>query len=143
VLLDVIRTELRNLQEEFGDARRTEIRAGEEDLDILDLIESEDVVGHALARRLRQAPADHGLSRAEARRQGPFRPTAVKEEDFIEPAVGGQHARHAAHLHQRRPRVLAQGLPAAGRRPEFARPSDRQLDSAEEGEKVQAVLPVP
>ena len=44
VLLDVIRTELNNLVEEFGDARRTEIRAGEEDLDVLDLIESEDVV---------------------------------------------------------------------------------------------------
>src|SRR6478735_9169918 len=44
VLMDVIRTELRELEAEFGDARRTEIRAGEEDLDILDLIESEDVV---------------------------------------------------------------------------------------------------
>jgi len=44
VLMEVIRTELRELEAEFGDARRTEIRAGEEDLDILDLIESEDVV---------------------------------------------------------------------------------------------------
>src|SRR5690606_10694279 len=38
VLLEVIRTELRNVREEFGDARRSEIRASEEDLDILDLI---------------------------------------------------------------------------------------------------------
>ena len=44
VLLDVIRTELHNLKEEFGDARRSEIRASEEDLDILDLIAPEDVV---------------------------------------------------------------------------------------------------
>ena len=44
VLLEVIRTELRNVKEEFGDARRSEIRASEEDLDILDLIEPEDVV---------------------------------------------------------------------------------------------------
>src|SRR6476469_3916155 len=44
VLLDVIRTELRNLKEEFGDARRSDIRASEEDLDILDLIAPEDVV---------------------------------------------------------------------------------------------------
>src|SRR5688572_3950140 len=44
VLLEVIRTELRNLKEEFGDARRSEIRASEEDLDILDLIAPEDVV---------------------------------------------------------------------------------------------------
>ncbi|MGO4778700.1 DNA gyrase subunit A, partial [Lysobacter sp. 2RAB21] len=44
VLLEVIRTELLNLKEEFGDARRSEIRASEEDLDILDLIAPEDVV---------------------------------------------------------------------------------------------------
>jgi DNA gyrase subunit A len=34
----VIRTELLNLKEEFGDARRSEIRHTQEDLDILDLI---------------------------------------------------------------------------------------------------------
>ena len=44
VLLQVIRTELENVKEEFGDARRSEIRASEEDLDILDLIAPEDVV---------------------------------------------------------------------------------------------------
>src|SRR3546814_14957320 len=36
VLLEVIRTELRNVKEEFGDDRRSEIRASEEDLDILE-----------------------------------------------------------------------------------------------------------
>src|SRR3546814_17902396 len=44
VLLEVIRTELRNVKEEFGDDRRSEIRASEEELDILDLIAPEDVV---------------------------------------------------------------------------------------------------
>src|SRR5690606_27448640 len=44
VLLDVIRTELRTVKEEFGDERRSEIRQSEEDLDILDLIAPEDVV---------------------------------------------------------------------------------------------------
>src|SRR3546814_1979270 len=44
VLLEVIRTELRNVKEEFGDDRRSENRASEEDLDILDLIAPEDVV---------------------------------------------------------------------------------------------------
>jgi DNA gyrase subunit A len=44
VLLDVIRTELRAAKAEFGDARRSEIRPSEEDLDILDLIAPEDVV---------------------------------------------------------------------------------------------------
>ncbi|MDQ3288734.1 MAG: DNA gyrase subunit A [Pseudomonadota bacterium] len=44
VLMEVIRTELRNVKEEFGDDRRSEIRPSEEDLDILDLIAPEDVV---------------------------------------------------------------------------------------------------
>ncbi|MCR6495956.1 DNA topoisomerase (ATP-hydrolyzing) subunit A [Thermomonas sp. S9] len=44
VLLEVIREELRALKAEFGDPRRSEIRASEEDLDILDLIAPEDVV---------------------------------------------------------------------------------------------------
>ncbi len=44
VLMEVIRTELRNIKEEFGDERRSEIRPSEEDLDILDLIAPEDVV---------------------------------------------------------------------------------------------------
>src|SRR5690606_56599 len=44
VLRQVIRTELNELKAEYGDDRRSEIRASEEDLDILDLIAPEDVV---------------------------------------------------------------------------------------------------
>ena len=83
VLLEVIRTELRNLQEEFGDERRTEIRPGEEDLDILDLIESEDVVvtlSHAGYAKRQPTTAYRAQKRGGKGRSA----TAVKEEDFIE-----------------------------------------------------------
>ncbi len=83
VLMDVIRTELRNLKEEFGDARRSEIRASEEDLDILDLIAPEDVVvtlshsGYA-----KRQPAS---SYRAQRRGGRGRNAAMtKDEDFID-----------------------------------------------------------
>jgi DNA gyrase subunit A len=83
VLLDVIRTELANLKEEFGDARRTEIRHSEEDLDILDLIAPEDVVvtlshtGYAKRQPVSAYRAQRrgGRGRAAA---------ATREEDFID-----------------------------------------------------------
>ncbi|MCI4567153.1 DNA gyrase subunit A [Lysobacter sp. CFH 32150] len=83
VLLDVIRTELRNVKEEFGDARRSEIRASEEDLDILDLIAPEDVVvtlSHAGYAK-RQPASDY---RAQKRGGKGRSAVATKEEDFID-----------------------------------------------------------
>ena len=83
VLMEVIRTELRNLKEEFGDPRRSEIRASEEDLDILDLIAPEDVVvtlSHAGYAKRQPASA----YRAQ-RRGGRGRNAAMaKDEDFID-----------------------------------------------------------
>ncbi|BCT94024.1 DNA gyrase subunit A [Lysobacter helvus] len=83
VLMDVIRTELRNVKEEFGDARRSEIRASEEDLDILDLIAPEDVVvtlSHSGYAKRQPASA----YRAQ-RRGGRGRNAAMtKDEDFID-----------------------------------------------------------
>ncbi|HEV8695115.1 MAG TPA: DNA gyrase subunit A [Lysobacter sp.] len=83
VLLDVIRTELRNLKEEFNDARRSEIRASEEDLDILDLIAPEDVVvtlshsGYAKRQPVStyRAQKRGGKGRSAA---------STKDEDFID-----------------------------------------------------------
>ncbi len=83
VLLDVIRTELRELRAEYADARRTEIRPGEEDLDILDLIASEDVVvtlSHAGYAKRQPVTAYRAQKRGGKGRSA----TAVKEEDFID-----------------------------------------------------------
>jgi len=83
VLLDVIRTELRNLKEEFGDARRSEIRASEEDLDILDLIAPEDVVvtlSHAGYAKRQPASSYRAQKRGGKGRNA----AATKDEDFID-----------------------------------------------------------
>lgn len=83
VLLEVIRTELRNLKEEFGDARRSEIRASEEDLDILDLIAPEDVVvtlSHSGYAKRQPASAYRAQRRGGRGRNA----AATKDEDFID-----------------------------------------------------------
>ncbi|PIQ38536.1 MAG: DNA gyrase subunit A [Lysobacterales bacterium CG17_big_fil_post_rev_8_21_14_2_50_64_11] len=82
-LLDVIRSELNNLKEEFGDARRTEIRPSEEDLDILDLIAPEDVVvtlSHAGYAKRQPASAYRAQRRGGRGRAA----TSVKDEDFVD-----------------------------------------------------------
>jgi DNA gyrase subunit A len=83
VLLDVIRTELRNLKEEFGEARRSEIRESEEDLDILDLIAPEDVVvtlSHAGYAKRQPVSTYRAQKRGGRGRSA----AATKEEDFID-----------------------------------------------------------
>ncbi|HZX78575.1 DNA gyrase subunit A [Lysobacter sp.] len=83
VLLEVIRTELRNVKEEFGDARRSEIRASEEDLDILDLIAPEDVVvtlSHSGYAKRQPVSAYRAQKRGGKGRNA----AATKDEDFID-----------------------------------------------------------
>ncbi|MBP6299474.1 MAG: DNA gyrase subunit A [Arenimonas sp.] len=82
-LLTVIRDELLLIKENYGDDRRTEIRASEEDLEDLDLIASEDVVvtlSHAGYAK-RQMPSTY---RAQKRGGKGRSAASVKEEDFIE-----------------------------------------------------------
>ncbi|MDW8479721.1 MAG: DNA gyrase subunit A [Xanthomonadales bacterium] len=82
-LLAVIRGELLELKREFGDARRTEIQAAQEDLDDLDLIAAEDVVvtlSHLGYVKI-QPVADYRAQRRGGRGRAA---AAVKEEDFIE-----------------------------------------------------------
>ncbi len=88
--------------------------------------------GDAVARRLCQAPAGQRLSRAASRRTRPQR-GGDQGRGFHRPAVAGQHARHLADVHERRPRVLAVGVPAARCRFQCARAADRQLDPARTG----------
>ncbi len=82
-LLTVIRDELLLIKQNYGDDRRTEIRASEEDLEDLDLIASEDVVvtlSHAGYAK-RQMPSTY---RAQKRGGKGRAAASVKEEDFIE-----------------------------------------------------------
>lgn len=83
VLLDVIRGELRNLKEEFNDERRSEIRASEEDLDILDLIAPEDVVvtlSHSGYAKRQPVSAYRAQKRGGKGRNA----ATTKDEDFID-----------------------------------------------------------
>ncbi len=141
VLLDVIRTELHNLVEEFGDARRTEIRAGEEDLDVLDLIESEDVVvtlSHAGYAKRQPTTAYRAQKRGGKGRSA----TAVKEEDFVERLwVVNTHDTLLTFTSAGRVFWLkVYQLPDAGPNSR-GRPIINWIP-LQDGEKVQAVLPV-
>jgi DNA gyrase subunit A len=141
VLLEVIRTELRELKEEFGDARRTEIRPSEEDLDVLDLIASEDVVvtlSHAGYAKRQPTTAYRAQKRGGKGRSA----TAVKEEDFIERLwVVNTHDTLLTFTSAGRVFWLkVYQLPDAGPNSR-GRPIVNWIP-LQEGEKVQAVLPV-
>ncbi len=141
VLLDVIRDELRNVKEEFGDARRSEIRASEEDLDILDLIAPEDVVvtlSHAGYAKRQPATAYRAQRRGGKGRNA----AATKDEDFIDQLwlVNTHDTLLTFTSHGRVFWLPVHQLPDAGPNAR-GRPIINWIPLTE-GEKVQAVLPV-
>ena len=141
VLLDVIRTELRALKAEFGDPRRSEIRASEEDLDILDLIAPEDVVvtlSHAGYAKRQPATAYRAQKRGGKGRNA----AATKDEDFIDQLwlVNTHDTLLTFTSHGRVFWLPVYQLPEAGPNAR-GRPIINWIP-LEEGEKVQAVQPV-
>jgi DNA gyrase subunit A len=141
VLLEVIRTELLNIREEFGDARRSEIRHSEEDLDILDLIEPEDVVvtlSHAGYAKRQPASAYRAQRRGGRGRSA----AATKEEDFIDQLwLVNTHDTLLTFTSSGRVFWLSvYQLPEAGSNAR-GRPIINWIP-LEAGERVQAVLPV-
>ena len=141
VLMQVIRTELENLKEEFGDARRSEIRASEEDLDILDLIAPEDVVvtlSHAGYAKRQPATAYRAQKRGGRGRNA----ATTKDEDFIDQLwLVNTHDTLLTFTSAGRVFWLSvYQLPDAGPNAR-GRPIVNWI-KLEEGEKVQAVLPV-
>ncbi len=141
VLLDVIRTELANLKEEYGDARRTEIRHSEEDLDILDLIAPEDmVVTLSHAGYVKRQPVS--AYRAQKRGGRGRSAAATKDEDFIERLwIANTHDTLLAFTSAGRVFWLPVfQLPEAGSNAR-GRPIVNFV-ALEADEKIQAVLPV-
>jgi DNA gyrase subunit A len=141
VLLQVIRDELLAVKDEFNDARRTEIRASEEDLDILDLITPEDVVvtlSHTGYIKRQPVSAYRAQKRGGKGRSA----TAVKDEDFIERLwVVNTHDTLLTFTSAGRVFWLSvYQLPEAGPNAR-GRPIVNWI-ALEDGEKVQAVLPV-
>ena len=141
VLLEVIRTELVNLRAEYADARRTQIRPSEEDLDILDLIESEDVVvtlSHAGYAKRQPLTTYRAQKRGGKGRSA----TAVKEEDFVDRLwIVNTHDTLLTFTSTGRVFWLkVYQLPDAGPNSR-GRPIVNWIP-LQDGEKVQAVLPV-
>jgi DNA gyrase subunit A len=82
-LMEVIRDELLEMKQQFGDKRRTEIMASQEDLTIEDLITEEDVVvtlSHQGYVKYQPVSAYQAQKRGGKGKSA----TNVKEEDFIE-----------------------------------------------------------
>ena len=141
VLMQVIRTELENVREDFGDARRSEIRASEEDLDILDLIAPEDVVvtlSHSGYAKRQPATTYRAQKRGGKGRNA----ASTKDEDFIDKLwLVNTHDTLLTFTSAGRVFWLSvYQLPDAGPNAR-GRPIINWI-SLEEGEKVQAVLPV-
>ncbi len=82
-LMEVIREEMAEVLEQFGDQRRSEIVASRQDLTVADLIPEEDLVvtishgGYAKTQPVSDYQAQRRGGRGKAA-------TAVKEEDFVE-----------------------------------------------------------
>jgi DNA gyrase subunit A len=140
-LIDVVRGELIEIRDAYGDARRTEISLDHLQLSTEDLIEPQDVVvtlshaGYAKA----QPVSDYQAQRRGGRGKSA---TQVKDEDFIDKLF-------VAHTHDTLLCFSNRGkvywlrvfeLPQAGR---LARGKPIvNLLPLEEGEKINAVLPV-
>ncbi len=140
-LLAVIREELVSLREEFGDKRRTLIQASQDDLDVLDLIESEDVVvtlshtGYA-----KRQPAS--IYRAQKRGGKGRSASALKDEDFVERLwIANTHDTLLTFTSTGRVYWLkVYQMPDAG--PNARGKPIVNLLPLEEGETVQAIQPV-
>ncbi|WCE04014.1 DNA gyrase subunit A [Pseudoxanthomonas sp. JBR18] len=141
VLKEVIREELLNVKAEFGDARRSEIRQSEEDLDILDLIAPEDMVvtlSHSGYAKRQPASSYRAQKRGGRGRNA----ASMKDEDFIDQLwLVNTHDTLLTFTSKGRVFWLAvHQLPEAGPNAR-GRPIINWIP-LEAGEQVQAVLPI-
>ena len=140
-LMQVIREELLAIKEQYGDKRRTEIVATQEDLSLEDLITEEDVVvtlshaGYAKAQPINEYRTQKRGGRGKAA-------TTVKEEDFIDKLlIASTH--DTILCFSNRGKVYwkkVYELPQAGRNAR-GKPIVNLLPLSE-GERITAVLPI-
>ncbi|MEJ2317276.1 MAG: DNA gyrase subunit A [Gammaproteobacteria bacterium] len=140
-LMQVIREELEQIREQFGDERRTEIIASQLDLTSEDLIPEEDMVvtfshqGYAKSQPLDAYQAQKRGGKGKAA-------TRIKDEDFVDKLfVANTHDTILCFSSRGRVYWLkVYQLPQAGRNAR-GRPMNNLLP-LEEGERINAVLPV-
>ena len=140
-LTQVVRAELVEIRDNYGDARRTEISRDHLDLTTEDLIEPQDVVvtlshaGYAKSQPVAEYQTQRRGGRGKAA-------TAVKDEDFVEKLFVA-HTHDTVLCFSNRGQVYwlkVHQLPQAGRNAR-GKPMVNLLP-LEEGEKINAVLPV-
>ncbi|HQZ79775.1 MAG TPA: DNA gyrase subunit A [Steroidobacteraceae bacterium] len=140
-LTEVIRSELIEVREQYGDARRTEINRDHLDLTTEDLIEPQDVVvtlshaGYAKSQPVTEYQTQRRGGRGKSA-------TAVRDEDFIEKMFVA-HTHDTLLCFSNRGQVYwlkVYELPQAGRNAR-GKPMVNLLP-LREGEKINAVLPV-
>src|ERR1700722_992388 len=140
-LTEVVRAELIEVREAYGDARRTEINRDHLDLTTEDLIEPQDVVvtlshaGYAKSQPLTEYQTQRRGGRGKTA-------TAVKDEDFVEKLFVA-HTHDTVLCFSNRGKVYwlkVYELPQAGRGSR-GKPMVNLLP-LEEGEKINALLPV-
>ncbi|MDR9437421.1 MAG: DNA gyrase subunit A [Thiohalophilus sp.] len=140
-LMQVIRDELAEMRDQYGDERRTEIIASQEDLTIEDLITEEDVVvtlsheGYAKAQPITAYTSQRRGGKGKAA-------TSVKDEDFIDKLfVASTHDTILCFSSRGKVYWLkVYELPQAGRTAR-GRPIVNLLPM-EEGERINAILPI-
>ncbi len=140
-LTQVVRAELVEVRDSYGDARRTEINRDHLDLTTEDLIEPQDVVvtlshaGYAKSQPLTEYQTQRRGGRGKTA-------TAVKDEDFVEKLFVA-HTHDTVLCFSNRGKVYwlkVYELPQAGRGAR-GKPMVNLLP-LEEGEKINALLPV-
>ena len=140
-LMQVIRDELIQIRDQFGDARRTEIQTDQTDLTLEDMIAPEEVVvtmshqGYVKAQPISDYQAQRRGGKGKSA-------TSFKEEDFID-RIFVANARDTVLCFSSRGRVYwlkVYELPQAGRGAR-GRPMVNLLP-LEPGERINAVLPV-
>ncbi|GMU68623.1 MAG: DNA gyrase subunit A [Steroidobacteraceae bacterium] len=140
-LTEVIRNELIEVREQYGDARRTEINRDHLDLTTEDLIEPQDVVvtlshaGYAKSQPVTEYQTQRRGGRGKSA-------TAMKDEDFVEKMFVA-HTHDTLLCFSNRGQVYwlkVYELPQAGRSAR-GKPMVNLLP-LREGEKINAVLPV-
>ena len=140
-LMEVIREELVNVVNEYGDERRTDIQESQHDLTVEDLINEEDRVvtishgGYAKSQPLDayQAQRRGGMGKSA---------TAVKDEDFVEHLlIANTHDYILCFTNAGKVYWLkVYQIPVAGRQSK-GRPVVNLLQ-LEEGERITSILPV-
>src|SRR5215469_1770894 len=140
-LTEVVRGELIEIRDAYGDARRTEINREHLDLSTEDLIEPQDVVvtlshaGYAKSQPLSEYQTQRRGGRGKAA-------TAVKDEDFVEKLFVA-HTHDTVLCFSNRGKVYwlkVYELPQSGRT-SLGKPMVNLLP-LEPGEKINALLPV-